>query len=99
MQRDTYFLLGKKRPGSGILCLNSRSALSFHARPVIPRTTREKTAVLAFQLDGWVYQPPVGDQTCLGYLGKVRFAFGGDEKRPLMAYGTLGPPPCNPLAP
>jgi hypothetical protein len=28
-----------------------------------------KKAVLRFQLAGWAYQPPAGDQTCLGYLG------------------------------
>ncbi|KAI1302940.1 ribonuclease III domain-containing protein [Xylaria venustula] len=30
--------------------------------------TAAKTAVLAFQLAGCAYQPPAGDQTCLGYL-------------------------------
>ncbi|KAI1334861.1 ribonuclease III domain-containing protein [Xylariaceae sp. FL0016] len=31
-----------------------------------------KTAVFAFQFLGCVYQPPAGDQTCLGYLGTSR---------------------------
>lgn len=26
------------------------------------------TAVFCFQLAGWAYHPPAGDQTCLGYL-------------------------------
>jgi len=30
--------------------------------------TAPKTAVFAFQFFGWEYQPPAGDQTCLGYL-------------------------------
>ncbi|KAI1823877.1 ribonuclease III domain-containing protein [Xylaria intraflava] len=34
----------------------------------MPRTTAKATAVFAFQLEGWAYQPPEGDQTCLGYL-------------------------------
>ncbi|KAI8629565.1 ribonuclease III domain-containing protein [Xylariaceae sp. FL1651] len=33
-----------------------------------------KTAVFAFQLAGWAYQPPAGDQTCLGYLFASRSA-------------------------
>lgn len=64
----TYYRLGKNRPGSGILCLNSRSALRLNARAVMPRTTAMQTAVFAFQLEGCAYQPPDGDQTCLGYL-------------------------------
>lgn len=37
-------------------------------RAVSPTTTAPKTAVFFFQLDGCAYQPPAGDQTCLGYL-------------------------------
>ena len=33
--------------------------------------TKPTTAVLPFQLPGCAYQPPAGDQTCLGYLGAV----------------------------
>lgn len=62
----TYYLLGKKRSGSGILCRYSRSALSFQVNAVMPKMTRLKIAVLAFQLAGCAYQPPAGDQTCLG---------------------------------
>lgn len=39
--------------------------------PTIPRMTAPMTAVLAFQFEGWVYQPPAGDQMCLGYLQRV----------------------------
>ena len=69
MQRrdgSTYYLLGKNLPGSGILCLYSMSALIFHTTAVIPTMATMTTAVLAFQLAGWAYQPPDGDQTCLG---------------------------------
>ncbi|KAI8953732.1 ribonuclease III domain-containing protein [Xylaria longipes] len=34
----------------------------------MPTMRPMKTAVLAFQLAGCAYQPPAGDQTCLGYL-------------------------------
>jgi hypothetical protein len=44
----------------------SRSALIFHTMAVMPKMMTPKTAVLAFQLAGCVYQPPAGDQTCLG---------------------------------
>lgn len=46
----------------------SLSALSFHIIAVIPTITTLKNAVFAFQFAGWEYQPPAGDQTCLGYL-------------------------------
>lgn len=36
--------------------------------PAMPKTTRPMTAVLYFQLEGCAYQPPAGDQTCLGKL-------------------------------
>lgn len=65
----TYYRLGKNRPSSGNLVLVSRSALSFHINPVRPMMTAPITAVFAFQFDGCEYQPPAGDQTCLGYLG------------------------------
>jgi hypothetical protein len=53
---------------SGILYLCSLSALTLHIMAVSPSMTPITTAVLAFQFFGWVYQPPAGDQTCLGYL-------------------------------
>ncbi|PSR90657.1 ribonuclease III domain-containing protein [Coniella lustricola] len=34
----------------------------------MPRITAPKMAVFFCQLDGCAYQPPAGDQTCLGYL-------------------------------
>lgn len=37
-----------------------------------PNITTPKTAVFAFQFAGWEYQPPAGDQTCLGYLSYIR---------------------------
>lgn len=66
--RPTYYLLGKNRPSFGKAVLNSLSALNFHALAVIPNITATMIAVFAFQLLGWEYQPPAGDQTCLGYL-------------------------------
>lgn len=60
-------------------------------------------AVLAFQLAGWAYQPPAGDQTCLGYLcvgvGLVRtlevwlMASLGLSRGKAQTHGILGPPP------
>lgn len=64
----THYLLGKKRPGSGILCRYSTSALSFQPAAVMRKMARPAIAVLRFQLAGCAYQPPDGDQTCLGYL-------------------------------
>ncbi|KAF2401984.1 ribonuclease III, partial [Trichodelitschia bisporula] len=52
----------------GILCLNSRLALNDHVAAAMQIKTPPMTAVLAFQLDGWEYQPPAGDQMCFGYL-------------------------------
>jgi hypothetical protein len=63
-----YYRLGKKRPCSGILSRYSRFALTIQAMPTMLPRTRPMTAVLALQLAGWEYQPPAGDQTCLGYL-------------------------------
>lgn len=48
--------------------LTSRSVLSLNARAVMPMMTPVKMAVFTFQFAGCVYQPPAGDQTCLGYL-------------------------------
>jgi hypothetical protein len=64
----THYLLGKKRPGSGILWRYSSSESIFHTIATIPKMVRPAIAVLRFQLLGWAYQPPAGDQTCLGYL-------------------------------
>lgn len=63
-----HYRLGKKRSGSGNLVLVSRSALMLHTIAVMPKMTPVMTAVFAFQLAGWAYHPPEGDQTCLGYL-------------------------------
>jgi hypothetical protein len=81
VSRITHYLLGKNRPSSGNLVLVSLSALSFHINPVNPTITKPMTAVFAFQFDGCEYQPPAGDQTCLGYLfvvyqyGKVEVGY------------------------
>lgn len=97
----TYYRLGKNRPGSGILCLTSRSALSLKVRAAMPIMTPMKAAVFTFQFEGWAYQPPEGDQTCLGYLKTPECQKGirSWEKRRvgcrvcLIAYFTRGPPP------
>jgi hypothetical protein len=70
IQREwpSYYRLGKNRPCSGILSRYSRLALIVQAIPTMLASTRPTTAVLPFQLAGWAYQPPAGDQTCLGYL-------------------------------
>jgi hypothetical protein len=34
----------------------------------MPIMTTPMIAVFAFQFEGCEYQPPAGDQTCLGYL-------------------------------
>lgn len=57
---------------SGILYLCSLSALKFHAIAVTPNTTPSMMAVFARQFLGWAYQPPAGDQMCLGYLHIAR---------------------------
>jgi len=44
------------------------SALTKKAAPTTATPTSAATAVLAFQFTGCEYQPPAGDQTCLGYL-------------------------------
>lgn len=64
----TYYRLGKNRPGSGIRGLSSNSALIFHVIVQIPSITSDTIAVFIFQFAGCAYQPPAGDQTCLGYL-------------------------------
>ncbi|KAF2456215.1 ribonuclease III domain-containing protein [Lineolata rhizophorae] len=58
-------------PGSGILVRVSRSAEMDHVIAETATMRLVKMAVLAFQLAGCEYQPPVGDQTCLGYLPRV----------------------------
>src|SRR5690242_19457166 len=67
----TYYRLGKKRPCSGILSRYSRCAETDQAMPTMLTRTRPTTAVLPFQLAGCAYQPPAGDQTCLGHLWAV----------------------------
>lgn len=42
-------------------------ALNIQVAVVIMKITAPKAAVFDFQFDGWQYQPPDGDQTCLGY--------------------------------
>ena len=58
---------------------------------VMPTQTRPTIAVLRFQLGGCAYQPPAGDQTCLGYLGAV--SEGAGEALAGGAYGIFPPPP------
>jgi hypothetical protein len=67
----SYYRLGKNRPCSGILSRYSSLALTVQAIPTMLASTRPTTAVLPFQLAGWAYQPPAGDQTCLGYLQRL----------------------------
>ena len=74
----SYYRLGKNRWRSGILSRYSRFALSIQAMPTMLPRARPTTAVLAFQLAGWAYQPPAGDQTCLGYLVDVNSALASD---------------------
>ena len=71
-ERIDYYLLGKNLPCSGNLVLISRSALTLHVKVQMPAMTAAMMAVLAFQLAGCAYQPPDGDQTCLGYLSNGR---------------------------
>lgn len=66
-----YFRLGKNLSGSGNLVRTSLSALTLHAIAVMPMMTAPITAVFAFQFAGCEYQPPAGDQMCLGYLQLV----------------------------
>jgi hypothetical protein len=70
----SYYRLGKNRPSSGNFVRVSLSALNFHIIAVTPKMTTPKIAVFPFQFEGCEYQPPDGDQTCLGYLklGKNR---------------------------
>ena len=93
----TYYRLGKNLPSSGNFVRTSLSALSFHIIAVSPTITTPNTAVFAFQFEGCEYQPPAGDQTCLGYLAWsncvprilcIRGLFAGE-----LTYGILPPPP------
>lgn len=65
---QSYYRLGKNRCGSGILSRYSRLALRAQAIAVMPVRTPTMMAVFALQFAGCAYQPPAGDQTCLGYL-------------------------------
>lgn len=49
---QTYYRLGKKRPGSGILSRYSRSALMLKATAETPIIKAPMIAVFAFQLPG-----------------------------------------------
>lgn len=83
---------------SGILYLCSLSALTLHAIAVIPTTTPSMMAVFARQFLGWAYQPPAGDQTCLGYLlsqCRQPLILTAWLARGCCTYGTLGPPPIS----
>lgn len=64
--RGTYYRLGKNAPSLGMMYRCSLSALSFQAPATTPSMTRPMMAVFCLQFAGWVYQPPAGDQTCLG---------------------------------
>lgn len=64
----TYYRLGKNRSGAGYLGRSSNSALMDHTTPIMPKITAPQIAVFLFQFLGCAYQPPDGDQTCLGYL-------------------------------
>jgi len=51
----------------GSTYLHSFSALTCQTPYVTARIPANAIAVLAFQFDGRVHQPPAGDQTSLGY--------------------------------
>lgn len=51
------------------------------------------TAVLPFQFEGWEYQPPAGDQTCLGYLSWALKGELFEATREPLTHGILPPPP------
>lgn len=105
---STHYRLGKNLPFSGNLSRYSLSALTFHIIAVMPSTTAPMIAVFAFQFEGCVYQPPDGDQTCLGYLcsllgaacipTRLEFELPGGELFEPLTYGTFGPPPWKLLA-
>jgi len=65
-QRDTYYLLGKNRSGSGIRAHCSFSALNRNTTATTAKMPRPSLNVFVFQFLGCEYQPPAGDQTCLG---------------------------------
>lgn len=63
---QTYYRLGYHSPGRGLCAQVSLSALNFQVTATMAAMTAPAMIVLPFQLAGWVYQPPAGDQTCLG---------------------------------
>jgi hypothetical protein len=65
--KGTHYRLGKNLPGSGNLYRCSLSADTLQARKVTAAMTPPMIKVFPFQLCGCPYQPPAGDQTCLGY--------------------------------
>lgn len=62
----TYSRLGCHSPGSGLRAQVSRSELNLQVTATMPTMTAPAIIVLALQLAGCAYQPPAGDQTCLG---------------------------------
>lgn len=88
-----YYRLGKKRPSSGILSRCSSLALSIQTPARTPDITAPMTKVLAFQFAGWAYQPPAGDQTCLGYLVQQRVRSAWSTALAACSYGIFPPPP------
>ena len=60
--------LGNALSLSGKRSLCSSFALKLHTTMTSPAIVTPTMAVLALQLLGREYHPPVGDQTCLGYL-------------------------------
>lgn len=91
--KGTDYRLGKKRPGSGILSRYSRSALMPKAMAATPMMKAPIMAVLAFQLAGWAYQPPAGDQTSLGYLDSKICQYPRRMRLSNQTYGIFPPPP------
>jgi hypothetical protein len=63
---ETYYRLGCHSHGSGFRAHVSRSALNFQVTATMAAMTAPAMIVFPFQLAGCVYQPPAGDQTCLG---------------------------------
>ncbi|EGP83870.1 uncharacterized protein MYCGRDRAFT_48880 [Zymoseptoria tritici IPO323] len=63
---DALGILYRAKHTLGISFLNSLCALNVHAIAAIPVTTPPMIQVFVFQFAGCEYQPPAGDQTCLG---------------------------------
>ncbi|KAF8426940.1 ribonuclease III domain-containing protein, partial [Tirmania nivea] len=84
--------LGNALSLSGKRSLCSSFALKLHTTMARPAIVAPMMAVLDLQLLGREYQPPVGDQTCLGYLLRIRCPTTAGA-----ACSRLRPSPCGTL--